>query len=619
MNVDCTACSAKYSLPDDKVRGKRARFTCKRCGAPILVDGSRLGSPGSSPSAAPSRAAERPVPARDAPGSDRTALVSEPPPAFARSQSDAPAQENQSVSGLSSARAQQTAGMDAPWMVATGEDRRESLSTARVVELLANGEIGDETYLWREGMSDWKRPREIPELDAAFAPVNSVSGPVRSSPIGSVPARAPRPPSARRTTGPLETTAHSEIPQQPRRRTKQSMLDELLSGSKAPAAAGEPASYEQAQDQVPGLTMDANRLEASAAPRNNWTRIAPDPESQGLLIQAASAPLPAPAPALASGVNDGFVNNLSAPDFTAPAPSEPAVAPLSITPTHHRSNAPFAVDIVTPAKKRGRAVLYAALLIAAAVAIAFGLRMPQKLFSRTEPSLAKEQPATEPVSPAAANRLAPAARTEPSEPPASATESEDPASALAPDQPSIQRIDLSELEASSGAKRRSASSGARVEKSSQSDESTRNSGDSTTAAEPPATQDAVDAPSSDTTTATAAPNASAPTPEAAEATQATEPAVDAAPPAPPFDRTAAAEAMRSAAESAQNCKTAAGPTGSGVATITFAPSGRVTSASVTGDFAGSTVGGCVAKLFRAARITPFTGDAVTVTKRFSVD
>src|SRR5260221_703646 len=48
MNVACTACPAKYSVPDEKVRGKKVKITCKHCGTAIVVDGSSLG-PGPAP------------------------------------------------------------------------------------------------------------------------------------------------------------------------------------------------------------------------------------------------------------------------------------------------------------------------------------------------------------------------------------------------------------------------------------------------------------------------------------------------------------------------------------------------------------------------------------------
>nr|MDQ2645535.1 hypothetical protein [Myxococcota bacterium] len=67
------------------------------------------------------------------------------------------------------------------------------------------------------------------------------------------------------------------------------------------------------------------------------------------------------------------------------------------------------------------------------------------------------------------------------------------------------------------------------------------------------------------------------------------------------------------------CKKEGGPTGTGRALVTFAPSGRVTKAEITGDFAGTSVGGCVARLFRAARVPKFSGDPTTVSKNFTID
>lgn len=87
----------------------------------------------------------------------------------------------------------------------------------------------------------------------------------------------------------------------------------------------------------------------------------------------------------------------------------------------------------------------------------------------------------------------------------------------------------------------------------------------------------------------------------------------------PFDRESAATALTDAALRASTCRMLGGPTGSSQATITFAPSGHVSAASVGGDFSGSVVGACIVKLFRSATVPPFAGDPVTVSKRFNVE
>jgi len=100
------------------------------------------------------------------------------------------------------------------------------------------------------------------------------------------------------------------------------------------------------------------------------------------------------------------------------------------------------------------------------------------------------------------------------------------------------------------------------------------------------------------------------------------PAAEAPPPAdaPPFSKASAISALTAAASSAGSCKKPGGPTGPGKATVTFAPSGRVTTATVAGgSYAGTPVGGCVASVFRRAHVPAFSGSAVTVSKSFQIN
>jgi hypothetical protein len=86
-------------------------------------------------------------------------------------------------------------------------------------------------------------------------------------------------------------------------------------------------------------------------------------------------------------------------------------------------------------------------------------------------------------------------------------------------------------------------------------------------------------------------------------------------PVGPFDRAAAASALSSAASQASSCKKSGDPSGTASVTVTFAPSGRVTSANISGPpFAGTATGGCIASTLRRATIPPFEGDRITVSK-----
>jgi hypothetical protein len=100
------------------------------------------------------------------------------------------------------------------------------------------------------------------------------------------------------------------------------------------------------------------------------------------------------------------------------------------------------------------------------------------------------------------------------------------------------------------------------------------------------------------------------------------PKEEAAPPADaqPFSKASAISALGAAASGAGSCKKPGGPTGAGKATVTFAPSGRVTTATVSGgSYAGTPVGGCVASVFRRAHVPPFSGSSVTVSKSFQIN
>ena len=118
-----------------------------------------------------------------------------------------------------------------------------------------------------------------------------------------------------------------------------------------------------------------------------------------------------------------------------------------------------------------------------------------------------------------------------------------------------------------------------------------------------------------TATATAQPTATAATATAtAEPTKAPPPKPpDTGGEKPPFNKGAAASAIGALKGAAQGCKQADGPQGHARVSVTFAPSGRVTVATVTGPpFAGTPVGGCIAATFRRATVPPFSGSNVTV-------
>lgn len=89
---------------------------------------------------------------------------------------------------------------------------------------------------------------------------------------------------------------------------------------------------------------------------------------------------------------------------------------------------------------------------------------------------------------------------------------------------------------------------------------------------------------------------------------------------PDFSKAAATVALQDAAAQALSCRQAGDPAGSARISVTFAPSGRATSANVNGaPYAGTATGGCIAARFRSASVPAFAGEHVTVTKTISIE
>jgi len=87
---------------------------------------------------------------------------------------------------------------------------------------------------------------------------------------------------------------------------------------------------------------------------------------------------------------------------------------------------------------------------------------------------------------------------------------------------------------------------------------------------------------------------------------------------PPLNRSAAITALSSASMQTASCRSSSGPAGRGQATVTFSPDGHVQGVSVSAPFSGTAVGSCVTRAFRGARVPPYQGSPVTLSRGFNV-
>jgi hypothetical protein len=93
----------------------------------------------------------------------------------------------------------------------------------------------------------------------------------------------------------------------------------------------------------------------------------------------------------------------------------------------------------------------------------------------------------------------------------------------------------------------------------------------------------------------------------------------AAAPSGRFDAAATKGPLAEAATQAQACKQSGGPTGKVTVVVTFDPSGKVSSATITdAPFAGTATAACISSALKRASIAPFSGLPGTVSKTFSI-
>jgi len=599
MNVSCTSCSAKYALPDEKVRGKKVKITCKHCGTGIIVDGTKLDGASDAPaggSAAPT--------AMTAPVAMSEAAAPAPAPAAARATAAAP---------------KVAAAPEPSFDIAYPDDRQETLRLSEIVDKYAAGTLDDDAFLWRDGMSDWKAPFDIPEVAGALSarglkqkpaalPADEeaqVPTPAEPSPFdafetGSTRQSEWREPAKETQSSPeaaFDLRAPSALPfekPEPFANPKPAGVSPKPVAFAAAPAKQEPAKPAAARrsaargggdlfgdlagagseedDSLGSETKDAAPKMTGARNESSvlFSLDALVKQEQKPAAKKSSAKQQDDAAAILMGTDSGpsslanvgtgsFGSAFAAPDFNAPV-----IAP----PVETRASDPVELPTTAASKKKGMGLWIgiAAVLALAGGAVATGL--PAKLAGAPPPAptpsatAAATKPEVAPT-PVPDSGPATSAAAAPSTPPASGgAPATTPAPAVAAAKP----------------------------------------GEVAKPAEKPA--------------------------EAAKPTEASKPAEKPADkPAPaaadtsgaaPFDKAAAIAALTAAAGNAQSCKTPDGPSGGGKVSITFMPSGRATNTSVSGDLAGTAVGGCVARLFRSAKVPPFSGDAVTVSKSFSV-
>ena len=140
MKIVCDACSAKYSIADEKVRGKVFKIRCKKCSNIIVVRG-----------AAGEGGVEQP--AAGQPFEKETKVFD--------------------YSGYDGASEASSPGDDQVWHLVIDQEQIGPMTVAEVKERFDRGEVDADSYVWREGFGDWER---LADVDVFAGVVNGAGG-----------------------------------------------------------------------------------------------------------------------------------------------------------------------------------------------------------------------------------------------------------------------------------------------------------------------------------------------------------------------------------------------------------------------------------------------------------
>jgi predicted Zn finger-like uncharacterized protein len=163
MKIVCENCAAKYSISDEKVKGKAFKIRCKKCGESIVVRGD-----GVEPS---------------------------PPPKL----SEPPAQEPEAATKVFDYSGYQESGgaEQAIWHIVVDGQQQGPYTANQILEFQKAGSLNNESYVWQEGFDDWKPILDVPELyiegDQAQPVADEEKAVMQASPAGLFDAKEPEP------------------------------------------------------------------------------------------------------------------------------------------------------------------------------------------------------------------------------------------------------------------------------------------------------------------------------------------------------------------------------------------------------------------------------------------
>jgi predicted Zn finger-like uncharacterized protein len=147
MKIVCQSCQSKYNVADEKVQGKIVKIRCRKCGATIVVN---------------------------ATASAAAANGSVPAPAPAIASATAPRGGDASAGDAAS-------GGAAEWHVSISDNDQRTMTLAELVNAYNTGVVVADTFVWTEGMQDWKALSEVEAIVSALHAAASEAPPAATA------------------------------------------------------------------------------------------------------------------------------------------------------------------------------------------------------------------------------------------------------------------------------------------------------------------------------------------------------------------------------------------------------------------------------------------------------
>ena len=146
MKIVCDSCQAKYSIADEKIQGKSFKIRCKKCNHIIVV---RVSAEGASSGGS----------------ADRVRATG-----------------GHVAVAASSARAAAPAGVEqAGWHVVIDGQQVGPMTESDIKDRLRQGKINSDTLVWKEGFGDWTQLSAVPELTPLLARVTRHPAPAKAA------------------------------------------------------------------------------------------------------------------------------------------------------------------------------------------------------------------------------------------------------------------------------------------------------------------------------------------------------------------------------------------------------------------------------------------------------